>query len=77
MLPISGLGWLSAPGSRVITTESALVLGEKFQPITRVSEEVLLGYPVMSLDGNAIHYTLVRTLDGTDRWINSNHVRTE
>jgi hypothetical protein len=77
MLPIPGLGWLSAPGSRVITTESAFVLGEKFEPIARVSEEVLLGYPVMSLDGNAMHYTLVRTLDGTDRWINSNHVRTE
>jgi len=77
MLPIPGLGWLSAPGSRVITTESAMVLGEKFEHITRVPEEVLLGYPVMSLDGNAMHYTLVRTLEGTDRWINSNHIRTE
>ncbi len=77
MLPIPGLGWLTAPGSRVITTESAMVLGEKFEHITRVPEEVLLGYPVMSLDGNAMHYTLVRTLEGTDRWINSNHIRTE
>lgn len=77
MLPIPGLGWLSAPGSRVITNEAAMVLGEKFQPITRVPEDVLLGYPVMSLDGNAMHYTLVRTLEGTDRWINSNHIRTE
>lgn len=77
MLPIPGLGWLSAPGSRVITNEAAMVLGEKFQPIAHVPEDVLLGYPVMSLDGNAMHYTLVRTLEGADRWINSNHIRTE
>tara|TARA_R110001592_G_scaffold43005_1_gene139508 strand:- start:30900 stop:31940 length:1041 start_codon:yes stop_codon:yes gene_type:complete len=77
MLPIPGLGWLSAPGSRVITNEAAMVLGEKFQPIASVLEDVLLGYPVMSLDGNAMNYTLVRTLEGNDRWINSNQIRTE
>lgn len=77
MLPIPGLGWLSAPGSRIITTQTAMVLGEKFEPVSQVPGDVLLGYPVMSLDGNAMHFTLVRTLDGTDRWINSNHVRTE
>ncbi len=77
MLPIPGLGWLSAPGSRIITTQPAMVLGEKFEPVSQVPGEVLLGYPVISLDGNSMHYTLVRTLEGTDRWINSNHIRTE
>lgn len=69
LLPISGLGWLSLPGSRVITTGLGQVMDEQFKPIARVKANVLLGYPVMKMTGNGVDYTLVRTLEGQDRWI--------
>lgn len=77
MLSIPGLGWLSAPGSRIITTQPTMVMGENFEPIIMANSEMLMGYPVMSLEGTELHYTLVRTLDGSDRWLMSNHIRTE
>jgi len=76
-LPISGLGWLSAPGSRVVTTTETRVLDEHFQTIGQVKPGVLIGYPVMSLDGNDTHFTLVRTLEGHDRWLASNDIQTQ
>jgi len=74
LLPINALGWLSLPGSRIITTQNTAVLDEQFQPISSVAPNVLLGYPVMGLSGNGMDYMLIRTLEGQDRWVNSNHI---
>lgn len=68
-LPITGLGWLSAPGSRVITRQTTKVMDQQFRGIAMVKPGVLMGYPVMSLDGHDAHFTLVRTLEGDDRWL--------
>lgn len=76
-LPISGLGWLTAPGSRVITASLTGVMDEQFRKIGMVKAGVLMGYPVMSLDGNQTHFTLVRTLEGKDRWLDSNNIQTQ
>jgi len=76
-LPISGLGWLSAPGSRVVTVAGTSVLDEQFQTIRHVKSGVLIGYPVMSLDGHDTHFTLVRTLEGHDRWLASKDIQTQ
>lgn len=76
-LPISGLGWLSEPGSRVVTTTVTRVLDEQFQTIGQVKPGVLIGYPVMSLDGHDTHFTLVRTLEGHDRWLASKDIQTQ
>jgi hypothetical protein len=76
-LPISGLGWLSAPGSRVVTIASTRVMDEQFQTIGHVKSGVLMGYPVMSLDGHNAHFTLVRTLEGHDRWLASKDIQTQ
>jgi len=76
-LPISGLGWLSAPGSRVVTVAGTRVMDEQFQTIGHVKSSVLIGYPVMSLDGHDAHFTLVRTLEGHDRWLASKDIQTQ
>ena len=76
-LPISGLGWLSAPGSRVVTVAGTSVLDEQFQTIGHLKSGVLIGYPVMSLDGHDAHFTLVRTLEGHDRWLASKDIQTQ
>ena len=77
LLPISGLGWLSAPGSRVITQAQTRVMDEQFRGIGVVEAGVLMGYPVMSLEGPNMHFTLVRTLEGHDRWIAYNDILTQ
>lgn len=75
MLPIPGLGWLSRPGSRIITTTPTMVLSQNFEPIGLVGIGVLMGYPVMTLSGESMQYSLVRTLSGTDRWIKTRHIK--
>ncbi|HCS20170.1 MAG TPA: hypothetical protein DIW47_06345 [Bacteroidetes bacterium] len=74
LLPVAGLGWLSSPGSRIITQTPCLVMDQEFKPICQVEQNVLLGYPVMNLDGTDVHYTLFRTLDGQDRWVASESI---
>lgn len=74
LLPVAGLGWLSSPGSRIITQTPCLVMDQEFNPICQVDGNVLLGYPVMNLDGSNVHYTLFRTLDGQDRWVASESI---
>jgi hypothetical protein len=71
---ISGLGWLSSPGSRVITRCPAQLYNKQFHPFQRVKSQVLLGYPVMKLAGKNNQYTLVRTVQGLDRWVDSNNI---
>jgi len=77
MLPIPGLGWLSEPGSRVITSREALLLTKDFKPLCLVDKGVLMGYPVMSLQGTDTDFTLIRTLDGNDRWMQTKHISIE
>ena len=74
MLPIAGLGWLSMPESRVISNKTALVMDKSFKPLCLVGKGTLIGYPVMSLQGADTDFTLVRTLEGRDRWIHTNHI---
>lgn len=74
LLPITSLGWLLAPGSRIITIQKTPVLDEQFKPLAIVEPNVLLGYPVMSLSGKGLEYTLVRTMEGLDRWVNTKHI---
>lgn len=74
LLPITSLGWLSAPGSRIITIQNTPILDQYFKPIALVEPNVLLGYPVMSLSGKGLEYTLVRTMEGIDRWVNTKHI---
>jgi hypothetical protein len=76
-LPITGLGWLSAPGSRVITRQTTKVMDQQFRGIAMVKPGVLMGYPVMSLDGHDAHFTLVRTLEGNDRWLATKDIQTQ
>lgn len=76
-LPITGLGWLSAPGSRIVTQADTFVMNEQFQNIGSVRSGVLMGYPVMSLDGHGANYILVRTLEGRDRWLATKDIQTQ
>lgn len=76
LLPIPGLGWLSTPGSRIITSVSGPIMDEKFKSLGMVSEGVLVGYPVMSLEGGQTQMTLVRTLEGKDRWLPTANIQT-
>lgn len=76
MLPIAGLGWLSAPGSRIVTISSSPIMDEQFQNLGTVEKGVLVGYPVMSLEGSDTDMTLVRTLEGHDRWLPTANIET-
>jgi hypothetical protein len=76
-LPITGLGWLSAQGSRVITRQTTKVMDQQFRGIAMVKPGVLMGYPVMSLDGHGAHFTLVRTLEGNDRWLANKDIQAQ
>jgi hypothetical protein len=75
LLPVGGLGWLSLAGSRVVSTAPAVVMDERFRPISSVDANVLLGYPVMSMSGQGHEMTLFRTLEGRDRWVDSRQVQ--
>lgn len=77
MLPIPGLGWLSMEGSRVISNKEAKLLSKDFKPLCLVDKRTLLGYPVMSLQGVDTDFTLVRTIEGKDRWIHTNDINIE
>jgi len=74
LLPVAGLGWLSLAGSRVVTNAPTMVMDERFQPISSVEANVLLGYPVMTMSGQGHELTLFRTMEGRDRWVNTNEV---
>lgn len=77
MLPIPGLGWLSMEGSRVISNKTTQVLSKDFKPLCLVDKRTLLGYPVMSLQGVDTDFTLVRTIEGNDRWIDTSFITIE
>ena len=77
MLPIPGLGWLSMDGSRVVSNKTTRVLDKDFKPLCLVDKGVLMGYPVMSLQGVDTDYTLIRTLEGNDRWMHTKHISIE
>lgn len=74
MLPIPGLGWLSMDGSRVVSSREALLLDRDFKPLCHVDKGVLLGYPVMSLQGTDTDMTMLRTLSGLDRWVKTSEI---
>lgn len=75
LLPVAGLGWLTMAGARVVTSASAVVMDEQFNPISQVPTNVLLGYPVMTLSGQGHEFTLFRTVSGSDRWVDSRQVQ--
>jgi hypothetical protein len=74
MLPIPGLGWLSMDGSRVVSKKPTQVLSKDFKPLCHVDKGVLLGYPVMSLQGTDTDMTMLRTLSGLDRWVKTSEI---
>lgn len=76
-LPVSGMGWLSQPGSRVISSTDSELFDKRFNAIGQVQSNVLLGYPVMTLGGGEDDFTLVRTLQGQDRWIATKNTITQ
>lgn len=75
LLPLSSLGWLSIKGSRARTKVATPLMDEQFEVIGAAQPGVILGYPVMSLEGNGHHYTLVRNTRGQDRWIRSQDIQ--
>lgn len=74
MLPPEGLGWLASPGQRVVSQVPTQLLSEQFTPYDQVESGMLLGYPVMSLEGTGAHMTLVRTAGGTDLWVPTTNI---
>lgn len=76
-LPVQGMGWLAAPGTRVITKDPSTIYSMHFEQIGHVPINVLLGVPVMKMNGNNKDFTLVRTLQGKDRWIKTQNTITQ
>lgn len=71
MQPLSTLGWLGLSGHRMVTTEPTQVYDQDFRPTETIPSGMLVGYPVMALNGGLNEYTLIRTAGGQDRWIGS------
>lgn len=69
MLPLSLLGWMGLSGNRMVTKEHAQVYNENFKATEVIPSGMLVGYPVMTLTGGPNAYTLIRTANGKDRWI--------
>lgn len=71
-------GWMAAAGQRLLTTRPTPVMNQRFQRLGTAPAGTLLGYPVMELRGETPdkQWTLVRTVEGRDRWVPTSHTAT-
>ena len=71
-------GWMAQHGQRVITQRPTHVMNQRFQRLGSVPSGTLLGYPVMELTGARPdqRWTLVRTVEGRDRWVSTDDITT-
>jgi len=75
-LAINGLGLLTDSGSRAISICKTEIKDKNFKPITEIEPHVLIGFPVMSMKGNGMDYTLIRTVDDDEVWVKSSNIIT-
>ena len=71
-------GWMAAAGQRLLTTRPTPIMNQRFQRLGVAPAGTLLGYPVMELHGDTEdkQWTLVRTVEGRDRWVPTSHTAT-
>ena len=76
-LPIQGLGSLTQSGQRAIARCNTPMMDKRFRPTHRARKNMVLGAPVMNLQGNDSNYTMVKTVQGLDRWVKTDNIITQ
>lgn len=67
---LAGLnGITEQPQTQVVTKRSALIYDEEFKPITIVQKNIIVGFPIMTLNSEKGSYVKVQTVEGNQRWI--------
>lgn len=63
------------PAKMVVSISDAKILNEKMLPYCTVEKYVLLGEYIASLTSGKTKYIKFLTVDNTERWVDSNHIK--
>jgi hypothetical protein len=75
---VAGLAGTEAPPqTQIVSIQTITVLNEQFKPIAVAPPNVIIGFPLLTLDTGKGKYIKVETVQGFIRWVKADHVRSE
>lgn len=74
---LAGLSGVNSPNIVVVSNTVMQVYDEQYKPVATIDRNMIIGFPLLTLDTGKGKRIKVQTVEGKQRWVNADEIRIE